>query len=94
MKSCSPVLSPAFCACAGLLTLAPAFANQQESWAALEILSLNLDRFPKSARTYRELAGVYEQLGDEREALANYTRSAELNPRDTRVQEALKRLGG
>jgi CubicO group peptidase (beta-lactamase class C family) len=59
---------------------------------AIEILKLNASLYPESANVYDSLAEVYETAGNKAEAIRNYKRSLELDPKNTNAVEHLKKL--
>ncbi|HKP69618.1 MAG TPA: serine hydrolase [Pyrinomonadaceae bacterium] len=61
---------------------------------ALEIFKLNVFLYPQSANTYDSLADAYNVNGDRPRAIENYKKSLELDPKNKRAAEELKRLEG
>jgi len=61
---------------------------------AIEIFKLNITYFPSSDNCYDSLAEAYEAAGDKTNALANYKRSLELNPKSPHSIARLKVLQG
>ncbi len=59
---------------------------------AIEILKLNLEAYPKSSNAHDSLAEAYMRNSDRDLAIQSYARSLELNPRNRRVVEQLKKL--
>ena len=60
---------------------------------AIEVLKLNIDRYPQSFNAYDSLAEAYMVNGDKELAIKNYKRSLELNPDNKNALEMLKKLG-
>ncbi|MBS1493833.1 MAG: serine hydrolase [Bacteroidetes bacterium] len=61
---------------------------------AIEVLKLNVDLFPDSFNVYDSLGEAYLAKGDKENALKNYKKSVELNPKSTSGLEAIKKLEG
>ncbi|MES2393089.1 MAG: DUF2306 domain-containing protein [Acidobacteriota bacterium] len=59
---------------------------------AIRILQLNVDNFPSSANVYDSLGEAYADAGDKLHAIASYTRSVQLNPRNQGAVAMLKKL--
>jgi tetratricopeptide (TPR) repeat protein len=59
---------------------------------ALEIFKMNVFLYPNSANVYDSVAEAYEN-GNRKLAITNYKRSLELDPKNTKAAEQLKRLG-
>jgi hypothetical protein len=51
-------------------------------------------RYPKSGNAYDSLAEAYEMSGDKAHAIENYTRSLELDPKNTNAVQHLQKLKG
>ena len=60
---------------------------------AIEIFKLNVAAYPRSSNVYDSLGEAYMKAGDREQAIKNYRRSLELNPRNTNAVEMLKKLG-
>ena len=60
---------------------------------AIGILALNVEAYPKSANVYDSLGEAYMDAGDRAEAIANYRRSVEMNPKSSGGRKMLERLG-
>jgi predicted alpha/beta superfamily hydrolase/TolA-binding protein len=60
--------------------------------AALEIFKLNVKLYPKSANVYDSLAEAFMKIGDNKNAVKNYKKSLELNPKNNNAREMLKKL--
>jgi tetratricopeptide (TPR) repeat protein len=61
---------------------------------AIEIFKFNVEMFPNSANVYDSLGEAYLAKGDKENALINYKKSVELDPKSTSGLEALKKLEG
>lgn len=59
---------------------------------AIEIFKLNVILYPQSANTYDSLGEAYELDGDKAQAIRNYRRSLELDPKNGNAVEHLKTL--
>jgi tetratricopeptide (TPR) repeat protein len=62
--------------------------------AALRVFRLNVEAYPQSANVYDSLAEALEQSGDRDEAIANYRKSLELDPKNEHAAEKLAELEG
>ena len=60
---------------------------------AVEILKLNVEQFPQEWNVYDSLGEAYLKLGNKAEAISNYKRSLELNPKNDNGRDVLKSLG-
>ena len=61
---------------------------------AIEVLKLNVEEHPQSFNVYDSLGEAYAADGNTALAIANYTRSIEINPKNTDGIAALKKLRG
>ena len=61
---------------------------------AIEVLKLNVEEHPQSFNVYDSLGEAYAADRDKALAIANYTRSIEINPKNTDAIAALKKLRG
>lgn len=61
---------------------------------AIEIFKLNVEFFPASANVYDSLGEAYMTKGDKENALINYKKSLELNPKNQGGKDAVKKLEG
>ena len=61
---------------------------------AITIFRLNVEAYPTSSNVYDSLARAYMVNGDREQALQNYRKSLELNPRNANPVAMLKKLGG
>jgi D-alanyl-D-alanine-carboxypeptidase/D-alanyl-D-alanine-endopeptidase len=61
---------------------------------AVAIFRLNVEMYPGAANPYDSLGEAYLALGDTAQAIKNYKRSVELDPKNTSGFAVLKKLGG
>ncbi|HEY6251427.1 MAG TPA: serine hydrolase [Candidatus Angelobacter sp.] len=59
---------------------------------AIEIFKMNVDDFPDSWNAYDSLGEAYFRAGDDAQAIKNYQRSLELNPKNTSASTVLDRI--
>ena len=59
---------------------------------AIEVFKLNVKLFPDSWNTYDSLGEAYAAAGNTKEAIANYEKSIQLNPKSDSGKEALAKL--
>jgi tetratricopeptide (TPR) repeat protein len=59
---------------------------------AIRIFQLNVEAYPQSANTWDSLAEAYMDDGDKAQAIANYQRSLEINPRNANAVKMLQKL--
>jgi CubicO group peptidase (beta-lactamase class C family) len=64
-----------------------------ETERALLVLKKNAELFPQEENTFDSIAYVYEKIGDEAAAIANYRKALAINPEFTSSLEGLARLG-
>lgn len=64
--------------------------EQNMNKEALQIFQLNILLFPKSANVYDSYAETLELLGNRKEAIKNYSRSLELNPKNDNARQFLE----
>jgi tetratricopeptide (TPR) repeat protein len=60
--------------------------------AAIAILSLNVEEYPKSGDVYDSLAEAYAKDGQKQQAIANYHKFLELDPKNQNAATKLKEL--
>jgi Flp pilus assembly protein TadD len=60
---------------------------------AMEIFKLNVEQFSHDWNLYDSLGEAYLKLGDKANAIANYRKSIELNPKNDNGGDVLKGLG-
>ena len=59
---------------------------------AIEIFKLVVEAYPNSANAYDSLGEAYMKNGDNENAIKNYRKSLELNPKNTNAKEILEKL--
>lgn len=59
---------------------------------AIEVFKLNVKLFPDSWNTYDSLGEAYAAAGNKKEAIANYEKSIQLNPKNDSGKETLAKL--
>ena len=59
---------------------------------AIGIFQMNVEAFPKSANTYDSLAEGYMDDGDKAQAIVNYQKSLQLNPKNRNAAVMLQKL--
>jgi uncharacterized membrane protein len=60
--------------------------------AAIRIFQLNVEAYPQSGNVYDSLAEAYLDAGDKPQAIANYEKSLQLNPKNRNARQMLQRL--
>jgi uncharacterized membrane protein len=60
---------------------------------AIRIFQLNVEAYPNSGNTYDSLAEAFMDDGDKSQAIANYQRSLQLNPKNSNAVKMLQKLG-
>lgn len=58
----------------------------------IRIFQLNVDAYPQSANTWDSLAEGYMDAGDKSQAIANYQKSLQLNPKNGNATKFLQKL--
>jgi predicted Zn-dependent protease len=59
---------------------------------AIRILQLNVESYPQSSNVYDSLGEAYMDDGNKLEAIANYQKSLQLNPKNGGAVQMLQRL--
>jgi len=59
---------------------------------AVEVFRLHVEAYPSSSNAYDSLGEAYMTAGKRELAIANYSRSLELNPANTNAPQMLERL--
>lgn len=67
--------------------------GQRKIAEAIAVFKLNVELYPQSANTYDSLGEAYMEKGDKAEAVENYRRSLELDPKNQNAVRMLERLG-
>jgi carboxyl-terminal processing protease len=70
------------------------FLNTNSTEPAIQILELNMKKFPQSANAYDSLGEAYMNAGDKNRAIENYEKSVALNPANANGIQILKKLRG
>lgn len=60
--------------------------------AAIHIFQLNVEAYPQSFNTYDSLGEAYMDNGDKAQAIANYQKSLQLNPKNGNAVKMLQKL--
>jgi CubicO group peptidase (beta-lactamase class C family) len=66
--------------------------NQKKMAASIAVFKLNVALYPQSSNVYDSLGEAYMVNGDKEQAIANYKKSLELNPKNENGATMLKRL--
>jgi tetratricopeptide (TPR) repeat protein len=66
--------------------------GQKKYAEALVILKLNAEMYPASSNVYDSLGEAYMESGQKEEAIKNYRKSLELDPKNANATEMLKKL--
>jgi Flp pilus assembly protein TadD len=67
--------------------------RQGRAERAVQLFTLNVRAFPRSANALDSLGEAYERLGRAREARAAYTRALALDPAMASARDGLRRVG-
>ena len=59
---------------------------------AIRIFQLNVEAYPRSSDAYDSLADGYRKAGDKAQAIANYQKSLQLNPKNRDAEVMLQKL--
>ena len=70
-----------------------ALIKQNKTADALEIFKLNVSLFPQSGNAFDSLGETYAAIGDRVQAIKNYKKSVQLNPKNENAIAVLKDLG-
>jgi CubicO group peptidase (beta-lactamase class C family) len=68
--------------------------DKKDVKAAIEILKINTEQFPKSFNVWDSLGEAYYQAGDREEAIRNYEKSLQLNPDSKDGKRMLEKIRG
>jgi hypothetical protein len=66
--------------------------NAHKYKEAIRILQLNTEVYPESANTWDSLGEAYMDAGDKAQAIANYQKSLQLNPKNAGALKMLRKL--
>ncbi len=66
--------------------------NTKKFKEAIRILQLNVEAYPQSGNVYDSLGEAYMDDGDKPQAIANYQKSLQLNPKNTGAVKMLQKL--
>jgi hypothetical protein len=75
-----------------LNTLGYELLHAKKFTEAIRIFQLNVEAYPQSGNAYDSLAEAYMDEGDKPQAVANYRKSLELNPKNLNAVGMLKKL--
>ena len=59
---------------------------------AIRVFQLNVEAYPQSSNVYDSLGEAYMDDGDRAEAVANYRRSVQLNPKNGNAAKMIEKL--
>jgi predicted Zn-dependent protease len=59
---------------------------------AIQVFAWNVEAYPKSANVYDSLAQAYAEAGEKEEAVRNYAKALELNPKNVNAVEKLRKI--
>ena len=68
--------------------------DKKDTKAAIEVLRLNAEQFPKSFNVWDSLGEAYYRTGNKEEAITNYEKSLELNPNNEGGKRMLEKIRG
>ncbi len=66
--------------------------GENKQTEALKIFKLNTDLYPQSGNTFDSYAETLAGLGNKKEAIKNYKKAFQLDPKNTNAQEQIKKL--
>lgn len=69
------------------------YLRDKEMEKALAIFELNTEAYPNSSNVYDSYGEAFKKNGDKEKAIANYSKSVELNPANQNAMVMLKELG-
>jgi tetratricopeptide (TPR) repeat protein len=78
----------------GLIAVAQAANNADKADNALAWLTLNLEFFPKSSRTYIVMAQAHQRKNDKTSAIKDLEKAVELDPNNAQAKQQLEQLKG
>lgn len=66
---------------------------QAKQWKeAIQVFQLNIEAYPHSSNVYDSLGEAYMDAGNKPQAIANYQKSLDLNPKNRNAAEILRKL--
>jgi tetratricopeptide (TPR) repeat protein len=68
------------------------FIRVNKSKEAIRIFQLNIEAYPQSSNVYDSLAEAYMDDGNKSQAIANYEKSLQLNPKNSNAVHMLQKL--
>jgi tetratricopeptide (TPR) repeat protein len=68
------------------------YMSNQQMAEAIEVFKLNVEQYPESWETYKDLAEAYLESGSKALAKEYYQKALDINPGDAGIKEALDRL--
>jgi tetratricopeptide (TPR) repeat protein len=68
--------------------------DKKDVKAAIEVLKLNTELFPKAFNVWDSLAEAYYRAGNKEEAIRNYEKSLQLNPNNVGGKRMLEEIRG
>jgi tetratricopeptide (TPR) repeat protein len=68
------------------------YLNEEETDIAIEIFKMNVADYPESSNVYDSLGEAYMKAGNKDEAIRNYKKSLELNPKNERAKMMLEKI--
>ncbi len=78
----------------GLINMAQAATNADKADNAIAWLNLNLEFYPKSARTYVAMAQAHQRKNDKTSAIKDLEKAVELDPNNAQARQQLQQLKG
>ena len=78
----------------GLISVAQAAINADRADNALTWLNLNLEFYPKSARTYVVMSQAHQKKSDKDAAVRDLEKAVELDPNNAQAKQQLQQLKG
>jgi hypothetical protein len=78
----------------GLIAMAQAAIQADRADNALAWLSLNLEFYPKSSRTYQTMAQAHQRKNDQDAAIKDLEKAVELDPNNNQAKQRLQQLKG
>ena len=70
------------------------FLSRGNTARAVDVFTLNVRAFPNSSNVYDSLGEAQLAFGDTAQAIVNYRKSLELDPRNSHAAGILARIGG